>query len=198
MLQDQKKWDARFAGKLLQAPREPGFIVEREGLLPAGRALDVACGDGAAALYLAQSGRFEDVLAADISTEGLKRLSHFAAERSLNVRCVPVDLDDAAALQGLRGDDADGHQAGFAVITLCHFKPSLVLLQQLLGLLAPGGHLLLSTFNEEHHRQNGFSKRFCLAPDEFLAVAGDVDCTLYQSVERGGSFMDDYHFISRA
>jgi len=198
---DQEKWDARFAGKPKCTPKPPGFISERSTALPeGGRVLDVACGDGAAALFWAQGveghergvcGVVRDVVAADISVEGLKRLERFSIEQGLSIRCLQVDLDDLDAIKRLRADNA----AGFDIISVCHFKPSQPQLHLLFDLLGPGGHLLLTTFNEQHHAENGFSLRFCLAPSEFLATPEAIECVLYQSVERSGGFMDDYHFV---
>ncbi len=196
MQQDQLKWDARFSNKAMQQPSAPGFIVDRAALLPKGRALDVACGDGAAALFLAgkevasEEGGNRDVLAVDISSEGLKRLEQFAAVPSLAITCVQIDLDDLSEVDTLRNDGA-----GFGVINISHFKPSFELLRRLMDLLSPGGHLLLSSFNQQQHENNGFSKRFCLEPEQYLPAPAGFECLLYQSVVRGESYMDDYCFI---
>lgn len=183
MQEDKQRWNQRFSNKPLRQPKPPGFIVDKAPILARGRVLDVASGDGAAALYLAEQGT--DVVAADISDVALQRLQTFAEENSLKVETECLDFDELDALFGLGQFDA---------IVMAHFKPPVALLKTLTDLLLPGGILAISTFNLEHHTQNGFSKRFCLAPEEFKHVDERLQCELYQSVNRNGDFMDEYLF----
>lgn len=184
---DQEKWDKRFAAKPMRVPSVPAFVAERLVSLPIGRVLDLACGDGAASLALAGV-LGNHVTAADVSPQALVRLEQFAQQQGVSPLTHLLDVDDPQALAGL-GADAD---SGFDAIVVCHFKPSEALFKQLLGLLVEGGQLLLSTFNLQHHRLNGFSSRFCLAPEQYLPLPKGFVCDLYRSVERGGSYMDDY------
>jgi len=185
---DQEKWDKRFAAKPMSAPSAPDFITQVLGQLPTGRVLDLACGDGAAALILAGVAG-NRVTAADVSPQALARLKRFASEAEVAVDLVQLDVDSESAVAALAVSQ------GYELIVMCHFKPSLELLTQLLGMLAMDGQLLLSTFNLEHHRQHGFPKRFCLLPEEFLVTPEGFNCALYQSVERNNRFMDDYRFV---
>ena len=193
MQDDQQKWDKRFRSKPLVQPKAPAFIIERASLLPGGRCLDVAAGDGAAALYLAAMGSVRQVTALDISPVGLSRCRQFAEVQALSINTVALDLDDHANLLSTLGEQS------FDEVVVCHFKPSTALFRALTQLLVPGGHLLLTTFNVLHHQHNGFPKRFCLTPEEFFAVDSGLECLWYQSVERKTAdsinSMDDYHFI---
>ena len=54
---DRHDWDARYAGEQLVWSAEPNrfLVAEVDGLTP-GRALDVACGEGRNAIWLAEQG----------------------------------------------------------------------------------------------------------------------------------------------
>jgi 2-polyprenyl-3-methyl-5-hydroxy-6-metoxy-1,4-benzoquinol methylase len=190
MQEDKQRWNQRFSTKPLIKPNAPGFIVDKASVLARGRVLDLASGDGAAALYLAERGAEHgaEVVAADISEVALERLQTFAEDNGLRVETACIDLDELEALSVL---------GKFDTIVMAHFKPSVALLKALTDLLLPDGLLAISTFNLEHHTKNGFSKRFCLVPEEFKYVDERLVCELYQSVNRNGDFMDDYLFRRR-
>lgn len=126
---DRAKWDARYAAGAYQArPHPSAFLVECEPLLPApGRALDVACGAGRNALFLAERGW--TVEAVDISPIALRR----GAERAqgLPIRWRERDLD--------AGLDVTGR---YELIVNIRYV-DLPLLRALLGRLRPGGMLLV-------------------------------------------------------
>jgi tellurite methyltransferase len=91
-LADLEKWDARYRGGSYAGRRHPTALLERVVTeLPRGSALDVACGAGRNALYLAASG-FE-VDAVDISTAALERLRADAAAGGLRIRDLEADLE---------------------------------------------------------------------------------------------------------
>jgi len=84
-------WDARYAQKELVWTAEPNrrFAAEVEGLAP-GRALDVACGEGRNAVWLAQRGW--RVTAVDLSSVGLAKARDLAAARGVEVELVHADV----------------------------------------------------------------------------------------------------------
>ena len=93
MKTDQKRWDKRFGTKEFALGREPNPFLKRYiRLLPKGRALDMATGEGRNAVFLAQHG-FE-VDAVDISEKGLKKARELAREIGVKVNTLLVDLDD--------------------------------------------------------------------------------------------------------
>ena len=71
MQSDQKRWDQRFKGKkfALGTKANP-FLRKHVALLPKGRALDLAAGEGRNAVFLAQHGFKVD--AVDISETGVR------------------------------------------------------------------------------------------------------------------------------
>jgi SAM-dependent methyltransferase len=91
-LADLEKWDARYRSGSYAGRRHPTALLERYiGSLPRGSALDVACGGGRNALFLAESGF--DVDAVDISTAGLERLRADAAAGGYTIRDLEADLE---------------------------------------------------------------------------------------------------------
>ena len=92
MEEDQKRWDDRFGRKEFAFGKEPNpFLKKHIRLLPKGRALDIASGEGRNAVFLAQNG-FE-VDAVDISEKGLKKARKLAREKGAKVNAFLVDLD---------------------------------------------------------------------------------------------------------
>ena len=85
-----RDWNQRYAtGESAERPPEP-LVIRAAKLRPPGRALDLACGLGRNALYLAAQGW--DVTAVDASHVALDILSERAAE-GLNVHPVLADLE---------------------------------------------------------------------------------------------------------
>ncbi len=92
MKSDQKRWDKRFGRKEFALGKEPNpFLKKHIHLLPKGRALDIASGEGRNAVFLAQNG-FE-VDAVDISEKGLKKARKLAREKGVKINIFLVDLD---------------------------------------------------------------------------------------------------------
>jgi len=89
---DKRRWDERFGSKEFALGKEPNpFLKKHIHLLPKGKALDMATGEGRNAVFLAQNG-FE-VDAVDISEKGLKKTRKLAREKGVKVNALLVDLD---------------------------------------------------------------------------------------------------------
>jgi len=90
---ERDKWDARYRDGAYEGRSHPtALLAEWLPRLPRGRALDVPCGAGRNALFLAANGY--EVTALDISVVGLDRGRHTAAERGLTIDWLRADLDD--------------------------------------------------------------------------------------------------------
>ena len=183
MEEDRERWNTRFKKHLMVQPNTPGFIEDKLDQLRPGTVLDIASGDGAAALYLARK-KFS-VTAIDISDVALQRLSIFAQESGLDKKTCQVDLDHPSPLTQL---------GTFDNIVIAHFKPKASYWPLLASLLRPGGKLLLSTFNLKHHNTNGFSRRFCLEHKELIDISDQLILEHHASSDRNGHYMDDYLF----
>jgi tellurite methyltransferase len=89
---DQKRWDEKFRGKKYTLGTEANpFLRKHLRLLPTGKALDLAAGEGRNAVFLAQQGF--DVEAVDISKEGLSKARKLAKVKGVKIKTVPADLD---------------------------------------------------------------------------------------------------------
>jgi SAM-dependent methyltransferase len=88
---DIHDWDARYAGEELLWRAEPNrFLVEEVSDLPAGRAVDVACGEGRNAVWLA--GRGWQATGVDFSHVALAKAARLADERVVHVDWIEADL----------------------------------------------------------------------------------------------------------
>lgn len=95
---DRTRWDAKYADQGMPSPDAIGpavvFEAFRDEFPVAGCAIDVACGQGAAAVWLARRGL--QVRGFDISPAAIERARALAARSGVGDRCRfdVVDLDD--------------------------------------------------------------------------------------------------------
>jgi SAM-dependent methyltransferase len=142
------------------APDQPSaWVVRFASLIPAGEVLDLACGHGRHARFLAAQGH--SVLAIDRDGEAL------AALHGDRIRTQQLDLEGNPD----HGPDwplQAGRFAGIVVTNYLH-RP---LLESLLASLAPGGVLLYETFAQGNERYGRpANPEFLLAPNELLELA---------------------------
>lgn len=92
MKSDQKRWDERFGKREFAFSKEANPFLKRHiALLPRGKALDIATGEGRNAVFLAQHGF--DVDAVDISKMGLGKARKLAEEMGVKIHTFYADLD---------------------------------------------------------------------------------------------------------
>ncbi|MFJ9539746.1 class I SAM-dependent methyltransferase [Streptomyces sp. NPDC101225] len=89
---DAAGWDERYRSSELVWKSAPNRFVEEVlgGLEPAGRAVDLAAGEGRNAVWLAERGW--EVDAVDFSAVALEKAGQMAAERGVRLRTVHADL----------------------------------------------------------------------------------------------------------
>jgi SAM-dependent methyltransferase len=141
---DEAGWDARYSesDRIWSGNPNGGLVDEVSGMTP-GTVLDVGCGEGADAVWLAQQGW--QVTALEVSGVALGRARQHAADAGVEIAWVHSGLADAALEPGFfdlvsaqypalpRTDDAANERA-------------------LLDAVAPGGTLLLIHHaGMEHH-----------------------------------------------
>jgi SAM-dependent methyltransferase len=160
---DRERWDARHALAGGTAPAPPDALRGREHLLPrGGRALDVACGRGAVAAWLAARGFAVD--AVDVSPVGL------AAGAAL-----------APGVRWIRHDLTAGLPApGPYDVVVCQRYRDPALYPALAGVLAPGGLLVVAGLSEV----GDSGGRFRAAPGELAAAFAGLH--VLDHVERDG------------
>lgn len=88
---DRHDWDARYGGRELLWSAEPnGFLASHVAGLSPGRALDLACGEGRNAVWLAERGW--QVVGVDYSAVALAKARRLAESRGVKISWVEADL----------------------------------------------------------------------------------------------------------
>lgn len=160
---DREKWDARYLDGAYEARTHPSALLAHwvsrlEVVDKVPRAIDIACGRGRNALFLARRGW--DVDAVDVSAVALERLQAASDAEGLPVRCVQRDLEPAAsALEGLW----DRHYDLALMIRYTHMP----LVDAIPRALATGGYLIAEMHLQTDQSVAGpRSPRFRVTPGE--------------------------------
>ena len=168
---DRARWDARHAAAGSPVPAPPGAVMGQAGLVAlfptTGRALDVACGRGGVAVWLAMRGLAVD--AVDISPAGLAAGARLAAEHGVGdrIRWIAHDLDG--------GLPADGP---YDVVVCQRFRdPDRY--ADLVAALAPGGVLAITVLSAAGVGPGAFRA----APGELRAAFSGLDVLLHHESE---------------
>lgn len=148
---DRLRWDSAYTEQPGgSAVALPTVIAPFENLLPTtGSALDLACGVGSAAVWLAIRGL--DVLGVDVSTVAVDQARALARQVGVDARFDAFDLD--AGLPP--GDPVD--------VLLCHKFRDPRLYEPMMNRLAPGGVLAICVLSEVG-----------AAPGRFRAGSGEL------------------------
>lgn len=143
---DAREWDARYAAAELVWSAEPNrWVAEQTAALPAGRALDLACGEGRNAIWLA--GRGWEVTGVDFSEVAVQKAARLAADRGGRV---------TSRLRWVREDVLSYQPPGpvFDLVLVVYLQVPAEQRRQVLRTaaeaLAPGGMLLVVA----HHTRN--------------------------------------------
>ncbi|MFE1547617.1 class I SAM-dependent methyltransferase [Streptomyces sp. NPDC058718] len=161
------EWDSRYAdrGQLWSGRPNGALVAEVAGLTP-GRVLDVGCGEGADAVWLARGGW--DVTALEVSGVALERAAGHAKDAGVTVRWVHATLSEA----GLPPASFDLVSAQYPALLR---TPDSAAERALLALVAPGGVLLLvhhAGMDTHHADDSGFDPADYVWPS---MVAGLLD-----------------------
>jgi tellurite methyltransferase len=162
---ERDKWDARYrAGEYEDRAHPTALLAEWLDRLPRGRALDVACGAGRNALFLAGAGYAVD--AVDISAAGLERGRVTAEERGVDVGWHCADLEEVPG--ALPSGPYD------LVVWVRYVNAALW--PEIVSRLAPGGHLLVEQHLVTSANVVGpTSAAFRLGPGELVRAAANLE-----------------------
>src|SRR5258708_33029292 len=90
---DRKRWDEKYQAKPVPDSLVPdAWLIEQTSNLQPGRALELACGLGHNAIWLAQQGWTVD--AVDVSPVGLANAEKLAHNVAAHVNWIAADLDE--------------------------------------------------------------------------------------------------------
>lgn len=152
-----------------QFAREPApLLVENLGILPRGKALDLAMGFGRNALYLAEHG-FE-VEGIDIEERCVRHCLEEARRRGLSLRASVADLER----HRLAAEAYD--------LVICFYYLERALVLQIKTALKAGGIVLFETFLIDQHLKYGKPRHrhYCLEHNELLRLFGDFRVLYYR------------------
>jgi SAM-dependent methyltransferase len=175
------EWDARYSEQdgAIWSGRPNGRLVAEVGALTPGRALDIGCGEGADAIWLAQRGW--TVTAIDISDVAVSR-ARAAAQRN------------GAAVEWVCGDalQVPFSACSFDLVSMQY--PALpkaageAALRTLLDTVRPGG-LLLAVYHDlhddhrEHMKARGIDPADYVGADDLVRLLGDEFTVELHAVE---------------
>lgn len=173
------KWNNIWQQRADQPLSADAWLRRALPLLPPGRALDVACGRGRNALFMAERGY--DVTAVDDSVEALAQVLEVARSRHLNIALRQMDLERTCRLPG----------SGYDVV-MQFFYLQRSLLPALRQAVRPGGVAILRTFSLAGPFPGGpGNPAFALAPGELLQMFAGWQVLLHEEgleqSHRGGS-----------
>jgi SAM-dependent methyltransferase len=150
---DGREWDERYGNEQMWSGHANLQLVVEASNLVGGTALDVGCGEGADAIWLAERGWH--VTAIDVSAKALDRAARAAAAVKLHVEWRNIGLEEVGA-------------STFDLVSV--FYPALVrgegeIIETLLDCVAPGGLLLVvhhAHVDRDRAREHGFD------PDDYV------------------------------
>ena len=168
---DQQFWDDMYREKdQLWSGAPNGVLVAEVADLPPGQALDLGCGEGADALWLASRGWL--VTAVDISEVALTRAAAAAGEAK--VSWVHADLATSSLPAG-----------AFDLVAALYFsaqrEPGDRAVRNMLAAVAPGGTLLYAHHEltgHEHERNPDFDRHDFYFPADIAAMLDEDEWTI--------------------
>ena len=174
---DQQFWDDMYREKdQLWSGAPNGVLVTEVADLPPGQALDLGCGEGADALWLASRGWL--VTAVDISPVALERAK--AAAGDAKVSWTLADLSTSPLPAG-----------AFDLVAALYFsverEPEHRAVRNMLAAVAPGGTLLYAHHEltgHEHERNPDFDPAKYYFPADIAAMLDEDEWTIVTHEKR--------------
>jgi SAM-dependent methyltransferase len=187
----QSQWDEKYRLAAEVPEAEPaGILCELLPLLPAGQALDLACGSGRNALFLAERGR--QVTAVDWSEPGLGIMEARAQNKKIHVRRIQKLVESGRTKRAgidLFHSDLEKIQLlehSYDVIVCIRYLQR-SLFPQICRALRPGGMLLYETFTQSQLDFEGGPKdpAHLLKPGELREAFPELCVLFYRELRAG-------------
>jgi len=169
---DSDKWDAIYQSKQQNGETKeltPAYILQEfHHLLPAqGKALDLASGLGANALFLAQHNM--ESHAWDISSIAIEKLNEISNSLNLNINTEVRDVVTSPPEENT-----------FDVIVVCHFLDRQIM-PEIIAALRNNGLLFYQTFTKTRVQESGPStEQYRLGKNELLDLCKGLDTIVYR------------------
>lgn len=175
---DRKRWDERFKEREFAFGKKANpFLRRHVHLLPKGKTLDLAAGEGRNSVFLAQHGC--DVDAVDISPMGLRKARKLARGMGVKIHTVLADLDTFQLRPGTYDLIAD------------FYFLSRRLIPKLRKALKKGGRIIVETYlTDQRNLHTGGPKqlKYFLKHNELLRLFKSFRILVYREgmVREGG------------
>ncbi len=167
---DKDRWDQKYDTEVYIFGKKPvPFLTQNIHLLPKGRALDIAMGEGRNGVYLATQG-FE-VVGLDISPKGLAKAHQLAEHNNVKIETRVADLENHRL-----------EKNAYDVILLMYYMQR-DLWPQIKEALKPGGMAIIETYNVDHLKHAKFNPKWLLKPNELVKAFQDMKIIRYQAYE---------------
>ena len=169
---DKDRWNSKYETEVYLFGEKPiPFLVDNVHLLPKGKVLDIAMGEGRNGVYLATQG-FE-VLGLDISEKGLEKAHNLAKKNKVTIETKVVDLESFT----LEPNSYD--------VILCTYYMQKDLFKQFQSALKPGGMIVVETYNVDYLKYAQFSRKWALDTNEMLDIFKGLRVIRYQDYDDG-------------
>lgn len=169
---DKLFWDKKYETEAYIFGKEPvAFLREHVDILPQGKALDIAMGEGRNAVFLAKNGF--DVDGCDISEIAVEKAGELAKEQDVTIHAFVADLETYKLPKNT-----------YDVIA-CFYYLQRDLIPQMKEALKPGGMIIYETYTIEN-QERGFegpkNKEYLLKPNELLDLFKDLKIIYYREL----------------
>jgi len=170
---DKKRWNRKYDTEQYVFGKTPiPFLQEHFHLLPKGKTLDIAMGEGRNGVFLATKGFH--VTGIDISETGLKKAETLAKEQGVSIETQVVDLETYQ----LSPETYD--------VIICTYYLQRDLFPQMIKALKPGGIVVVETYTLGHLKyRSRFPRQYLLEPNELLHHFTDLTVLRYQMRDDG-------------
>jgi len=170
---DKSRWDQKYSDETYLFGKDPiPFLKEYFHLLPKGKAVDLAMGEGRNGVYLAVKGF--DVVGLDISEKGLRKAHQLADEHGVTITTKVVDLETYQ----LKQDAYD--------VVLCTYYLQRTLFPKIKKALKSGGIAVVETYTLRHRKYSPrFPEQYLLKPNELLTLLEGLIILRYQVIDDG-------------
>ena len=169
---DKDRWNSKYETEVYLFGEKPiPFLADNIHLLPKGKVLDIAMGEGRNGVYLATQG-FE-VLGLDISEKGLAKAHNLAKKNNVTIETKVVDLESFT----LEPNSYD--------VILCTYYMQKDLFKQFQSALKPGGMIVVETYNVDYLKYAQFSRKWALDTNEMLDIFKGLRVIRYQDYDDG-------------
>ncbi len=164
-IEDKERWEERYKKGWRSSLHKT--LVDFYSLAQVGRALELACGTGENALFLASKGFLVDAI--DISCNAIKIAKEEAKRRGLEVNFICADLENYKLSE----------DTYHLVINFYYLSRDLC--PQIVKALKVGGILIFETYNHRHTSlRPDFNPNYLLKEGELLDLFKDLEIIHYR------------------